>query len=331
MQAGNPHISIVMPTRNRAHLLEGGVRSALQQSFRQTELIVVDDGSTDETPRLLARLARVDARIRVVRLELPVGASRARNRGVAEASAPWIAFLDDDDRWCSTKLERQMQVAETDPEIGLVYCPYVYVGLDGRQRVLGAYDPEEPPGARRMIFRRCFIVTPAVLVRRAVFEAVGGFDPDLPQVEDWDLWIRITLSTRLGFVPEPLVRVYQTPGSISSRTGPLITASRILIHKLAGNEEIGRRERANVIYSLGHEMIKQGAETEGRRLLVRSLAMHPWPLQRFGMVAAAFLGKKWHGRALGLSFFARELAWRRSYRKRGGAQAGRSEGGERAI
>lgn len=306
-----PAVSVVIPTRNRAATLERAVRGVLAQTMGDLEVVVVDDASTDGTPALLARLAEADPRVRVERMPEAGGAARARNHGIRVARAEWVAFQDDDDEWLPAKLERQVAAARGRPEVGLVYCPYRIREADGREMVIGGYDPSRPPGARRMIFRRNFLGTPAVLARRSVLLEAGGFDPALPQVEDWDLWIRVAQRTEMAWVSEPLVLVHVTPGSLSSSAEKLRVAAEILLAKLETMEGARRADRANATYLLGHEMVRRGLRGEGVRLLVRALVLKPWPPQRLGMLAAACLGPRAHRAALGVLWYLAGRPWRR--------------------
>jgi hypothetical protein len=284
-----PRVSVILPTRDRAPLLRRALAGALGQTLRDLEVVVVDDGSTDDTPRVLARAAEDDPRIRLLRCGRSGGVSAARNRGVREARGEWVAFLDDDDDWAPEKLARQLAVADADPAVGLVYCPYRYRYPDGREIVLGTYDPRTPPGPQREIFGNNFLGVPAVLVRRTLLLDLGGFDPELPLLEDWDLWIRLSAETTFGWVPEPLVTVHVTPGSLSRRADLYLTAARRLVERLAVLPGVGRRARGQVLYSLAHELVTRGHRLHGLRMAFRAVAAYPQPPGRMAMLAAAFV------------------------------------------
>jgi len=127
-------VSIIIPTYNRAHLIERSIRSILNQTYEDFELLIVDDGSTDNTKEVVEGI--VDARIRYISCATNGGAAKARNVGIAEAKYDYIAFQDSDDEWHPDKLEKQMKVMETaSPDTGLVYCEYHYNGLNGMEDI----------------------------------------------------------------------------------------------------------------------------------------------------------------------------------------------------
>jgi glycosyltransferase involved in cell wall biosynthesis len=195
-------VSVVVPTRNRSHLLATTLRSALGQRGVALEVIVVDEASTDDTSAVVSGLA--DSRLRVIRHETPQGVSVARNRGLAEAHADWVAFLDDDDLWAPDKLVSQLEAVR---EQGV---PWVYVGhvnINNSYRVTGGARPL-PPAALLSELPRHNVVPggcSGVMASKRALAAAGGFDPQLQPLADWDLWLRLARVGQPGWVPRPLV------------------------------------------------------------------------------------------------------------------------------
>jgi glycosyltransferase involved in cell wall biosynthesis len=184
----SPDCTVVIPTRDRWPLLSDALASALAQQDLAVEVIVVDDGSSDETAAELSR--RGDRRLRSVRHERSRGVAEARNAGIALARGEWVAFLDDDDLWAPTKLKAQLETAS---RAGAVLAYGAAVVVDGEHRVLQV-KPAPPPAtlARDLLVRN---VIPGgcsnVVVKTEVARAVGGFDGYLSMVADWDMWIRL--------------------------------------------------------------------------------------------------------------------------------------------
>ncbi len=197
-----PHVSVVIPTHNRRTLVTEAVASVLAQTHRELELVVVDDGSSDETAGHLRREVR-DERLKVLTQENR-GVSAARNRGVRETSGEWVGFLDSDDLWLPLKLQRQLEELADHPEIPAVYTEEVWY-RDGRWA--NPRKVHEKHSGR--IFRHCLplcIISPSsVLLRRSVFEELGGFDETLPVCEDYDLWLRLTARHPVRLVRERLI------------------------------------------------------------------------------------------------------------------------------
>jgi glycosyltransferase involved in cell wall biosynthesis len=204
-----PRVSVIVPTHNRAHLLNRTLRSILAQDLRDLEVIVVDDGSTDD----MRRVGDADPRIIVVRNVKRQGVSGARNAGIATARGTWIAFCDDDDLWSPAKLSRQLAAAEQG------HADWVYTGdvnVDEQLRVLSGGPPLDPQAVAAVMPRSNPLASGGsnVMVRSQVLAAVGGFDPELRRTEDWDLWIRIARVGPPACVRAPLVAYRFHAGNI---------------------------------------------------------------------------------------------------------------------
>jgi glycosyltransferase involved in cell wall biosynthesis len=207
------NVSVVIATHNRAAQVAEAIESVLAQSVKVREIVVVDDGSTDDTPQ---QLSRYGSRIRTI-YQTGRGASAARNHGIRESRGNWIAFLDDDDVWLPQKIERQMRLTEENPDLGLVYCSDHAV--DEQLRIL--YTRDALAANRGDVFEqllvRNFIFTSCVVARRDVIEQAGFMDASLKFGEDWDLWLRIAARHPVDFIPEPLVLYRQSASGCLSR------------------------------------------------------------------------------------------------------------------
>jgi glycosyltransferase involved in cell wall biosynthesis len=198
-----PECSVVIPTRDRVGvLMDAALRSALGQRDVEHEVIVVDDASTDGTPDRLDALH--DDRLSVVRLETRSGVAAARNAGIAAARGRWVAFLDDDDLWSPDKLRRQLDAArERDADV--VYAGVVSVDRAGSARYrFPLPDPNELP---RLLLASSALPAGGsnVVARTELVRRLGGFDEQLFQLADWDLWIRLAWAGRLAAAEEVLV------------------------------------------------------------------------------------------------------------------------------
>jgi glycosyltransferase involved in cell wall biosynthesis len=186
-----PLIAVIVPAYNLAGYLQEALESVLAQTV-PTELldvVVIDDGSTDDTAAVAARFA---PRVRCIR-QSNRGLPAARNRGVAETSAPYLAFLDADDRLLPEKLADQLSILEVDRSAAVVYSGWHYIDEAGARLPQRGWSREEGDLLGRLLLGN--LMHPhATLVRRSLFESVGGFDETLTSVEDWDLWIRISLA-----------------------------------------------------------------------------------------------------------------------------------------
>jgi len=224
-----PLVSVVIPTFNRAHLISDTLESVLNQTFRDFEIIVVDDGSTDNTPELIKGYG---PQVRYIYQENS-GQGAARNVGIHAACGDFIAFLDSDDLWLPSKLEAQMTQLLCSDSLFWAYCDMeMFDGQTGQ--TLGNYSDTFKP-YQGMVYKQLilgdFIASPTPLVRKDIFYFVGYFEEisSLKGREDWDLWLRIAAHYPIIYIPKVL--------------------ARYRIHKgnLTGNEDVWKVHQSNVM------------------------------------------------------------------------------------
>ena len=269
-------ISAIIPTWNRAGLLERAMRSVLNQQPPPRELIVVDDGSTDQTPDLVQTMAQqAPISIRLLRQEKNRGAAAARNQGIEAAQGTLLAFLDSDDWWLPGKLARQAAAMDAHPGHLISHTREQWFRQGRRVNQKKKHDP---PGGD--IFAAslgmCVVGMSTVMARPALFARYGLFDETLPCCEDYDLWLRVGCREPFLLVPEPLTgKDGGRPDQLSTlhRMGmdryrirslrALIDSGRLqpVQHRLAAQELV----RKCLIYGKG--CIKHGRTEEGRSYL----------------------------------------------------------------
>lgn len=193
-------VTVIIPTFNRAHCLAESIQSVLDQSFTDFDLIVVDDGSTDNTPEILRQFEGIQQ----IRLEENQGVSFARNQGIAQAKGEWIAFLDSDDLWKKNKLATQMKWVESHPDVKAIYTDEIWIRKGVRVNAMNKHRKYSGD-----IFRYCLplcIVSPSsVMLHNELLNEVGGFDESMPVCEDYDLWLRIAKRFPFHFIEEKLI------------------------------------------------------------------------------------------------------------------------------
>jgi glycosyltransferase involved in cell wall biosynthesis len=225
-----PKVSVVIPVYNRPAAVRRAIDSVLAQTCQDFEIIVVDDGSLDATPASVTAL--VDPRITLIRHERNRGGSAARNTGIRASSAPYLAFLDSDDAWLPTKLERQLEVFERSSEpLGLVYTGAERVWADGRVR---RHIPRRQLDLTRALLTENVVGETSVgMVRRSALEATGAFDESLASCQDVDLWLRLCEQFRAEVVPEALVRVAKgnDTGRISANVERVVRGRELFCRK----------------------------------------------------------------------------------------------------
>ncbi|MFM7144071.1 MAG: glycosyltransferase family 2 protein, partial [Alphaproteobacteria bacterium] len=264
-----PRASIIVPSFDHGPFVLGAVRSVLDQTEPDVEVLVIDDGSTDDS---LARLATVDdPRVTVLR-HPNRGLSRTLNRGLQFARARWVKFLPSDDMLAPACIERELAAIE-DPDVGAVFCLPEVVDAYGHPLADPAPQAWFDTAARddRSIlpglFERNFLCAPGALFDRELARELGGFDPDMKVAQDYDLWLRLLVRRRARLVPERLVRVRWHGANQSAVATPSTEAerARALVRAVAPGS------RGDWIRRFAGEVAGRRGESLGRRSFAGAL------------------------------------------------------------
>lgn len=218
-----PKVSVVIPTYNAAEFVEAAIASVAAQSFRDLEIIVVDDASRDDTlVRTAAALAASGLPHRLLPQERNGGPAVARNRGVAVARGVYVAFLDADDVWLPGKLAAQVRIMDADPRVTLCGCQATWVSSDGQAvEPLFRHLPERMPDGWKRLLWHCYVATPCAMVRRDDL-GIAPFDPGMRIGEDRELWIKLAHNGVVALAQEEGVRIRLSEGSFMASNMNLI-------------------------------------------------------------------------------------------------------------
>lgn len=270
-------VCVIIPTYRRPQELRRAVESALAQTVRPAEVVIVDDNRDDPAAREASHAIAMDHRPVVTVLEHSgrPGGSAARNAGADRATAAVLAFLDDDDWWMPTKLERQLAALHRHPEtVGIVFTGLRVVDEAGtliRERIASV-----PAMPHRELARQNFIGTvSSVLIPRSVFSDVGGFDPDLPARQDLDLWLRIADRWPIVAVSEALTVYVNHTHGISKDFSKKIDAHERFLQKHRDIYETDAALEADYHYATAILCLKHHRHALARRYLLRSLKARP--------------------------------------------------------
>ena len=267
-------VSVIIPTRNRAHLLPVAVNSVLNQSFRDFELIIVDDGSSDTTAKLRNRFH--DCRVRWLRHDFSRGAAAARNTGISHSDAEHIAFLDDDDEWYPEKLARQVaMLSQAKGKVAAVYAGYLVVDA-ATGGLIGTKTPAKRGDLYSNLLKgNCIGATSCVLLRRSCLEEVGGFDERLPSFQDYDLWMRIARHFHFEFIPAPLSIYYVHPKRIWDDPQVLQQGLEIMLEKYGRSGQF-RQYCSNIYIALGTVFCESQRMEDGRKAFSTAISLSPY-------------------------------------------------------
>ena len=298
-----PTVSVVIPTYNRANFLPATIQSVLDQTFSDFEILVIDDGSTDNTDQIVRQIS--DDRVIYIRQSHSGLPAVGRNKALAHARGRYIAFLDSDDLWLPQKLARQVKYMDSHPNIAMTYTnAYAFTNdpdkfnptsiLSARQGMSG-YIFEE-------LYGNPVILNLTVMIRSDVVSQVGMFDenPQLKANEDYEYWVRIAFRYQISYIDESLALYRQHPAGISKAAVATNRAKIFLIEKLDNlypefvSKHPARRRYwlAQVHYSLGRSLLRINAVVQARRHFVQS-----WKL-RTSIITLLFLISSYFGRGV---------------------------------
>jgi glycosyltransferase involved in cell wall biosynthesis len=292
-----PAVSVVIPTYNRADHIGDAIDSVLGQTVPVAEIIVVDDGSTDDTASVVARFGN---RLRYIKQE-NAGPSTARNRGVKEATGDFVAFQDSDDIWLPRKTELQLQFFAANPDADVVFGLMANVtSVDDNLLVPEIRNPAvhdelvRPRGCIDDMFRLLLlgnvIPTPTVMIRRRCFNQAGGFDPELLIAEDWDFYLRLSNVCRFGFINQVLLKRRRHEGNLINDRSTRLNCTIKVLKQLPDrfpeaferNRSLIDRQMAACYYELGSLHFRNRHYQDALACLLR------WgPLKRRKLACAA--------------------------------------------
>ncbi|MFQ5848746.1 MAG: glycosyltransferase [Candidatus Methylomirabilales bacterium] len=281
-----PAVSVIIPTYNRKALLLEALTSVFAQTYRDYEVIVVDDESTDGTREALMPFGE---RIRYI--SPAPSAAIARNRGIHQSRAPYVAFLDSDDLWEPDFLAVTMRYLKENPHVALV-CTACRMIPGGRK---------EPRIRKRVVagnlfpflLRQSFINTSAVVAKRECLEKVGCFDENLPTAEDYDMWLRLTSAFPVAFLNVALARRRKHAESLSGNRVLLkesaLRAVESLYHRTKIPRSVYQRLRSDLYISMGRAYMKLGDHQRGKACFRQAVALTPYRLRPRRYLWFAFL------------------------------------------
>ena len=270
----SPLFSVVIPTYNCADKVTRAVESVMAQTFKDYEIWVIDDGSTDDTR---AALGPFSNQLNYV-YQANSGVAAARNRGIRHARGDYVAFLDADDQWYPQKLERVAQAVQSNPDVGLCYSQVDFCGRDGS--MLWTYHSQDSGVSNyRALLETDYVMTSSAVVRKSCFAQVGEFDDALSPCEDWDMWIRIARAFPIRLIPETLVAYeYMGAGSLTSGHLRWVEAhDRVMEKAFAADPRLGlavrRRVGSAVAYRKGKIYLAAGGEAAAAQEFRQSMKL----------------------------------------------------------
>jgi glycosyltransferase involved in cell wall biosynthesis len=293
-----PTVSVIIPALNAAEWIGETLHSILTQSFQELEVIVVDGGSTDDTPSIIKTFGKS---VKLICKPLS-GKSASRNAGIYAAQGDYIAFIDADDLWLPEKLELQMQMFSRNPALGWVYSDgYLFEGASTKNiMTFGGLSHLYSGDILCPLLLIDFIPSPTPVIRRKIFDEVGYFDETLlrQEPEDWDMWLRIAAHYPIGFVNRPLVRYRLHRYSLMAREGVLAALEgKISIIERAVKRNPDRLNRlkdrsiANSHVAAGNCFALSGELSKARLMYLHAIKLAPMSSKAYVHFLFSVIGK----------------------------------------
>ena len=293
-----PIVSVIIPALNAAEWIGETLQSVLMQSFREIEVIVVDGGSTDGTQSITKAFGKS---VKLI-CKLHSGKSASRNAGIYAAQGEYIAFIDADDLWLPEKLELQLQMFSSDPNLGWVYSDgYLFEGkATNNIMTFGSLSHLHSGDILCPLLLNDFIPSPTPVIRRKIIDKIGYFDETLQrhEPEDWDMWLRIAAHYPIGFVNRSLVRYRLHPSSLMAREGVLDALDgRVSIIERAVNrnpDRLGRLKNRSVVncyVAAGNCYSLSGELSKARSMYLQAIKLAPMQNKAYVHFVFSVIGK----------------------------------------
>lgn len=286
----NSLISVILPTYNRANVISRSISSILNQTYGNFELIIVDDGSTDDTEKIINSFK--DERIQYISHETNKGVASALNTGINLCKGDYISFQGSDDEWRSEKLEKEIKIFEnSNSTLGVVYSG-LYLFYKDKKIYFPYSDQIVKEGCIHDELIKGNFVHALSLIRRSCFKKVGNFDENLPALEDWELYLRISKYYKFKFIKEPLVLHYLSTDSLTLKLHVQIKATEKIIEKHKDDFDNNKVAKSLIYGFIGSQLCLDGSLSEGRTYLKKAIKNKPLNFQYYSAFFISYLGLK---------------------------------------
>jgi glycosyltransferase involved in cell wall biosynthesis len=299
MEKNKPKVSVIIPTYNRAYLINRAIQSVLNQTYQDFEIIIVDDGSTDNTKEVIREFQKKDKKIKYIRHEKNKGGNAARNTGIKAAKGEYIAFQDSDDEWLPEKIEKQMKAFENlPPEVGVVYTGFLRIENGKKVYIPWSWVAKKDGNIHQELLKGNFVTTPSIVTRKACFEKAGMFDESLPALQDWELAIRLSKYYAFKCIDKPLVISYYTQDGISDSNAAFTKALELILSKYFNDFAKDKKILSKYYFIFGGNLCLSDNFKYGRTYLVKAVKTHPLKIKFLIVALISFFGQGAYNKAV---------------------------------
>jgi glycosyltransferase involved in cell wall biosynthesis len=288
-----PKVSVIIITYNRASLLKTAMQTVLDQTFEDFELLIIDDGSPDDTENVVK--AFHDPRVRYVKHAQNQGEGGARNTGIQHAEGEYIAFLDDDDEWLPDKLQLQVALLDSQPQqVGFVHSALINFYADTGAELEKRRPVDQVSGnVFDKLLAENFVILSTVLIRKACFDAVGPFDVSIPAGLDYDMWVRIAQTYEFAYIDVPLIKYRIHLNNLGRNFSLQIRGNEAFMNKYKAYTSVPGRPNSVRYFKLGLLYCFTHDFKTARRLYLKSIRFYPLNPKPYVAFLMTWLGQ--HG------------------------------------
>lgn len=298
MEAGTQSVSIVIPAYNSSKFISRTIESVLRQTYKNWELVVVDDGSKDSTGEIVKSFCEKDSRVKYIFQENSGSPSGPTNRGIENSSGEYVAILQHDDEWEPTKLEEQLKLMTGDNNLGFVACNAIFVNeLKGIESESKLKISDDKHFLEKILCSNIIPYPSAVLAKRSVFDKVGYFDERFKMADDWDMWIRFVASgVNFAFIDKPLFKYHIYGGNITKTivAEKTIKDMEYLLDKHKSLYDKFPKSRSRLLSYLGKLYADSGNMITSRRILKKSLNLDRYNTKAYVVFLLTLFGKNFY-------------------------------------
>lgn len=293
-----PKVSVIIITYNRASLLKTAMQTVLDQTFEDFELLIIDDGSPDDTENVVK--AFHDPRVRYVKHAQNQGEGGARNTGIQHAEGEYIAFLDDDDEWLPDKLQLQVALLDSQPQqVGFVHSALINFYADTGAELEKRRPVDQVSGnVFDKLLAENFVILSTVLIRKACFDAVGPFDVSIPAGLDYDMWVRIAQTYEFAYIDVPLIKYRIHLNNLGRNFSLQIRGNEAFINKYKAYTSVPGRPNSVRYFKLGLLYCFTHDFKTARRLYLKSIRFYPLNPKPYVAFLMTWLGQRGYHKML---------------------------------
>ena len=292
-------VSVVIPTYNRAHTIARSIKSVLNQTCQDFEIIIVDDGSTDNTKEVVSSFN--DERVRYIRHEENKGEAAARNTGIKVARGEYIASQDSDDEWLPEKLAKQIELFKnTLSKVGVVYTGFWKIENNEKTYIPFSWVNQKEGDIHKELLKGNFIGSPVTLIRRECFKKAGMFDEKLFHLVDWEMWLRVSKYYHFKYIDEPLVAAHYHSENVSANQSAFIQALELILEKYFDEFASDKKLLAKHYIDIGNLLVLNKETQNGRNYLIKAIKLYPFNIKLLSVILSTFFGLSVYKKAVGL-------------------------------